>query len=542
MKLKGLVLSVPVCDLRPLLSPDARRRNLSPFAAVAAEALKDAKQTTVKPTFIMGFGNAEERSATVPWRRNADTVFFDCSRAISLPARMPDDEPVERVVRRVYLDEKALVRFEFMLFANARHHRVSRDGRLDEFARWFWECEVQIRQWHTKSHHPLWSAIPLLVDKFAAMTSPFRSCADGLVTALEPQLQIIAEGSREELRRLDPEPLETGQPDPLFLTFRRLKMNDSPAPVDTAYITHLPGSFTRPGRDEYWPLSETRRQIAWLHADLQLLVYLVRRCLLNRLDPYLVLDYLEKLANGLKTASTWDDAESQIVSQLTGLVERFRRNRLSRMLGTLESSSLPPIIKARVEQALVKPLASSTLNTLFDVVHDTRLHITSEGDFIKVIDGLVAAFKLSVEENRGWNLLWNEDSTHRKEEAAQDLFLQSARHYCEANNIDISREPDIGRGPVDFKTSQGYSLRALLEVKLAKNTRFWHGLEKQLPKYQDAETVKLGYFLVIIFSDDDLKKLDEIDDRVAKVNKKTGYKITAVSIDARQRPPSASKL
>jgi hypothetical protein len=120
--------------------------------------------------------------------------------------------------------------------------------------------------------------------------------------------------------------------------------------------------------------------------------------------------------------------------------------------------------------------------------------------------------------------------------------LGIVKHYCKANNIDISREADIGRGPVDFKVSAGYQLRALLEVKLAKNSKFWNGLEKQLPKYQEAEGIEVGYFLVVVYSEGDLKRIREIQERVRRVNEKTGYDIKAVVIDARSNPPSASKL
>jgi len=170
------------------------------------------------------------------------------------------------------------------------------------------------------------------------------------------------------------------------------------------------------------------------------------------------------------------------------------------------------------------------------------ISIDSMQAFRSVIDDLLKQFKHFIEENRGWNLLWNDDGTARKESAAQDLFLGIVKHYCKANNIDVSRESNIGRGPVDFKTSQGYSLRALIEVKLAKNTKFWHGLETQLPKYQDAEDVRLGYFLVIAYTRKDLQRIWDIQERVRFVNSNTGYQITAVVVDAKRKPLSASRL
>ena len=170
------------------------------------------------------------------------------------------------------------------------------------------------------------------------------------------------------------------------------------------------------------------------------------------------------------------------------------------------------------------------------------LHFITEAEFAQSLDSLMEEFRNFVENNRGWSLLWNENRTPKAEEAAQLLFLGIVKHYCKANNIDISREANIGRGPVDFKASQGHQFRALFELKLAKNTRFWSGLERQLPKYQQAEGIAIGYFIVIIYNEKDLERLADIQQRVQNVNAETGYQIKALIVDAQHSPPSASML
>jgi DNA-binding sugar fermentation-stimulating protein len=62
-------------------------------------------------------------------------------------------------------------------------------------------------------------------------------------------------------------------------------------------------------------------------------------------------------------------------------------------------------------------------------------------------------------------LLWNENETPKSEEAAQLLFHGIVKHYCTANNVEVSPEVNIGRGPVDFKISSGHKFRTLVEVK-----------------------------------------------------------------------------
>ncbi|MGE5410176.1 MAG: hypothetical protein ACM3MI_04385 [Clostridiales bacterium] len=174
--------------------------------------------------------------------------------------------------------------------------------------------------------------------------------------------------------------------------------------------------------------------------------------------------------------------------------------------------------------------------------HQFNSAITSGAEFVMVLKEIIQEFANYVENNEGWRLLWNEDNTTRSEEAAQLLFLGIVKHYCKANNIDISREVNIGRGPVDFKVSQGYEIRALLELKLVKNSKFWNGLKAQLPKYLEAESIDVGFFIVIAFTDKDFKKINNILPIADSINKRTGLKLEPLIIDARPNPISASKI
>jgi hypothetical protein len=89
---------------------------------------------------------------------------------------------------------------------------------------------------------------------------------------------------------------------------------------------------------------------------------------------------------------------------------------------------------------------------------------TDLASFIAVIEKVIEQYRLFVEGRRGWYLLWD-GAQEKPELAAQLLFYGIARNYCTANGIVIDREVDFGRGPVDFKFSNGYERRAHLEVK-----------------------------------------------------------------------------
>lgn len=174
--------------------------------------------------------------------------------------------------------------------------------------------------------------------------------------------------------------------------------------------------------------------------------------------------------------------------------------------------------------------------------HAARRTFSNTKEFLNFIDSIISDFRNYVENNGGWKLLWNENETPRREDAAQRLFLGIVKHQCKANNVDISSEPNIGRGPVDYKVSNGFIQKALIELKLAKNTKFWRGLEEQLPKYLEAEEAKVGRFVVIVFNDKELEKIKGIYQKVEALNKRLSYTLKAVIIDARRAPPSASLL
>lgn len=116
------------------------------------------------------------------------------------------------------------------------------------------------------------------------------------------------------------------------------------------------------------------------------------------------------------------------------------------------------------------------------------------------------------------------------------------KQFCKANNIDLSRENNLGRGPVDFKFSKGYQNRALIEIKLAKNSKFWDGMKLQLPKYLETEEIEKGYFIVICLEHSELDKVKKLPDAAKEISKKIKKEIIPIIIDAIPNNLSASKL
>lgn len=169
---------------------------------------------------------------------------------------------------------------------------------------------------------------------------------------------------------------------------------------------------------------------------------------------------------------------------------------------------------------------------------------SNDAEFVATIERVIQQFTHFVEQESGWKLLW--DDAHKnpkREEAAQLLFRGITKHYCIANNINVDREVELGRGPVDFKFSNGYNQRALLEVKKLDNSRFWNGLTEQLPSYLNSDDCDLGWYVPIQYKDGGASKawLTDGPALVAKLAKEHKLRLHAVLVDARPKA-SASKL
>jgi hypothetical protein len=163
--------------------------------------------------------------------------------------------------------------------------------------------------------------------------------------------------------------------------------------------------------------------------------------------------------------------------------------------------------------------------------------------FIEKINDFIKYYKDFIELRSGYKLLWNDTkTTPRSEEDVQLLLKGILDEHCRANNIDLTREVNQGMGPVDFRFSCGYSNRMLLEAKLAKNTKFWNGLKVQLPQYMKIDSCKKGIFLVIVYSDKDIKRIKDIQEINRDVCRHHNVDIKIVVVDARiSNKESASK-
>ena len=153
----------------------------------------------------------------------------------------------------------------------------------------------------------------------------------------------------------------------------------------------------------------------------------------------------------------------------------------------------------------------------------------------EVLNHIVRQFKKNIEQNKLYEVLYDDSGKPRREVFAQLVFFASADAYCAANDVDLSREPNAGNGPVDFKLSTGYRTRILVEIKKSSNPSLLHGFAIQLDAYQKSEATEESLFLILRVSDNE----SAINDVLAlrERQKATGAKVPdIIVIDARKMP------
>lgn len=146
----------------------------------------------------------------------------------------------------------------------------------------------------------------------------------------------------------------------------------------------------------------------------------------------------------------------------------------------------------------------------------------------------VMQFKQYVENQDGYRVINRGNGQPLSNETEVQLFFGLV---WMSTNFDVNREPNNGRGPVDFKVSFGAKDKSLIEFKLASSSSLKRNLERQVAVYEKANRTHTSVKAIICYTEQDQTKL-------AKVLKGLGLENdpSIIAINARSdNKPSASK-
>jgi hypothetical protein len=145
----------------------------------------------------------------------------------------------------------------------------------------------------------------------------------------------------------------------------------------------------------------------------------------------------------------------------------------------------------------------------------------------------LAYLKHVIEDNGGWRIFYDDDGEPFKRENDLQILY---RLVWFGTPLDIGREANDGRGPVDFKASKGRH-KTLVEMKLASNTKLEVNLKKQVEVYQISADAERGIKVILFFSYQERLKVERILKKLGLHGNKD-----IIMIDARSdNKPSASR-
>ncbi len=154
---------------------------------------------------------------------------------------------------------------------------------------------------------------------------------------------------------------------------------------------------------------------------------------------------------------------------------------------------------------------------------------------------LIDDFRNQIEDRRHSYQLW-EQGKPRNERAARLAFWGRAEVLCQDAGVSGGMEVDHGAGPADV-TIEVVPCRAVIELKLMSNPRYWHGLDIQLPAYvRAAGRESSGHFVGIALKDAHANgdKWSTLRSRARAAATRTRLALDAAAVDGRIRPAASS--
>lgn len=146
----------------------------------------------------------------------------------------------------------------------------------------------------------------------------------------------------------------------------------------------------------------------------------------------------------------------------------------------------------------------------------------------------VLFLKHVIEDQDGYKLFYQHDGIPIKRESDLQVIYRLVWYGTE---LDVNREVNNGRGPVDYKISFGKKNSTLVEFKLASNSKLKQNLAKQVDIYKAASETQRAIKVILFFTDSEHDKLHRtLNDLELSGNS------DIILIDARSNKESASNV
>jgi hypothetical protein len=129
-----------------------------------------------------------------------------------------------------------------------------------------------------------------------------------------------------------------------------------------------------------------------------------------------------------------------------------------------------------------------------------------QDSFSETIDK-IKKFKHVMEERDGYDIFWDSKKIKKFKEPDVDKLIDLV---FASSKYSIDKQTNNGRGPSDIKVSMGSKDSTIVETKLAKNNHLEKNLQNQLNIYKKANNTINGVYVILYFSDSEIKKVKRI--------------------------------
>lgn len=156
----------------------------------------------------------------------------------------------------------------------------------------------------------------------------------------------------------------------------------------------------------------------------------------------------------------------------------------------------------------VEELASNVVILINELINETSFYEKNNTNTSAYQEAIqrVSFLKNVIENKDGWRLFYFNGKPIKREADLQVMY----RLTWHASPYDVNRESNNGRGPVDYSISKGSADKALVEFKLASNTKLKGGIEKQVEIYKKAHDTDNSLIVILYFDHHELVRVNTI--------------------------------
>lgn len=162
------------------------------------------------------------------------------------------------------------------------------------------------------------------------------------------------------------------------------------------------------------------------------------------------------------------------------------------------------VSKEKVEEA--KRLFNSQISELINLLNLNTAFYHIAPDSHDEAKKRVQYLKHVIEDQDGYKLFYSDGKPIKREADLQVIY----RLVWFGSPLDVNREVNNGRGPVDYKVSFGTKNSTLVEFKLASNSKLKQNLAKQVDIYKAASDTNRAIKVILFFTESEELKLHAV--------------------------------